>query len=112
MLRGILRRKDIPVEVKEMRELADLILKRIEKKLTELKAMEKRIDDKVELLKTLLEKAEGLRDKETRSYEVITLYKKGLSVREIAESLHIPSGEVELILRVCKDYQEGKNFPS
>lgn len=111
MLKSFLGR-GVSSEQRELREIGELLLKRIDKKISELKAIEKTVDDKIETLKTLLEKAEGLYQRDIRKEEIVSLYRKGLKIDDIASSLQMPSGEVELVLRLCKIYPPGKNFLS
>jgi DNA-binding NarL/FixJ family response regulator len=111
MLKELFFKKE-PLIEKEIKEIGALVLKRIEKKIDELKAIEKRIDEKIDLLKALAEKAEEIHKKDIRHEEVINLYRRGLKIDDISNSLGIPSGEVDLILRMCKDFPQGKDFLS
>ncbi|MFN3740044.1 MAG: DUF6115 domain-containing protein [Thermodesulfovibrionales bacterium] len=112
MFKSFLSRNVPSSEQREIREIGELVLKRIDRKISDLKAIEKTIDEKIENLKTLLEKAEELYQRDIRKEEIVSLYTKGLKIDDIASSLQIPSGEVELILRLCKIYPQGKNFLS
>lgn len=112
MFKSFLSKSVLSSEQRELREIGELVLKRIDRKISELKAIEKAIDEKIEILKAFLEKAEELSQRDIRKEEIVSLYRKGLKIDDIASSLQIPSGEVELILRLCKIYPEGKNFLS
>ncbi len=111
MLKALFERKDESIQ-RELKEIASLMLKRIDRKIDELKGIEKRIDEKLELLRTYIEKAEEIQARQIKKEEVISLHKRGLSVEDIASSLNMPSGEIDLILRLCKDYPQGKIFLS
>lgn len=111
MIKGILkRRKDLlrgkellTVELAEAREIADIILKKIEKKIEVLEAIESSVDEKILTLQRLIDRIEILKDSSLpvdREREVMKLHRRGLKIDEIAEILDIPSGEVELILNL------------
>lgn len=98
------REKDlIALEITEMHEIAERLLKKLESRILIIESAEKRIDEKIERLEQLIEKAEHLHaasgDPSTdRNREIQALVKKGLSVDEIAKILNMPKGEIELIL--------------
>lgn len=111
MIKGILkRRKDLlkgkellTVELAEAREIADIILKKIERKIEVLEAIESSVDEKILTLQRLIDRIEILKDSSLpvdREREVMKLHRRGLKIDEIAEILDIPSGEVELILNL------------
>lgn len=111
MIKGILkRRKDLlrgkeflAVELAEAREIAEMILRKIEKKIEILEAIESSVDEKMLTLQRLVDRIEALKDNASlfdREREVIKLYKRGLKIDEIAEILDIPLGEVELMLNL------------
>jgi len=65
------------------------------------------LDKKIAMLGLLLQKAEPLSasvnvlgDTPNRRHEIVALQKKGLGVKEIAEVLDMPQGEVDLILNL------------
>lgn len=115
MIKGIFkRRKDllrgrelVTVELAEAREIADIILKKIEKKIEVLKAIESSVDEKILTLQRLIDKIEILKTDAfipDREREVIKLHSRGLKNDEISEILDIPAGEVDLILSLqCID---------
>lgn len=93
----------ITLELIEAREIADMILKKIDKKIEILEAIESSVDEKILTLQRLIDRFEAIKDDSLpfdREKEVIKLYKKGLKIEEIAETLNIPLGEVELILNL------------
>lgn len=93
----------ITLELIEAREIADMILKKIDKKIEILEAIESSVDEKILTLQRLIDRFEAIKDDSLpfdREKEVIKLYKKGLKIEEIAETLNIPHGEVELILNL------------
>jgi len=110
MLKELFFKKDS--SEKEIKEIGAIVLKRIDKRIDELKAFEKRIDEKIGLLKALIEKVEEIQKREIRHEEILNLYRRGLKIEDIADSLGIPSGEVDLILRMYKDFPQGKDFLS
>ncbi|MFN3479330.1 MAG: hypothetical protein ACK415_02995 [Thermodesulfovibrionales bacterium] len=115
MIKGIFkRRKDllrgrelVTVELAEAREIADIILKKIEKKIEALKAIESSVDEKILTLQRLIDKIEILKTDalpNDREREVIKLRSRGFKNDEISEILDIPAGEVDLILNLqCID---------
>ncbi|MCX7792860.1 MAG: cytochrome P450 [Thermodesulfovibrionales bacterium] len=112
MLKRFLKIGDRTSESRELREIGELVIKRIDRKISELKTIEKKVEQKIDALKVLIQKAEELHQRDIRKEEIISLYRKGLKIDDIASSLKIPSGEVELVLRLCKNYPQGKNFLS
>lgn len=114
MIKGIFkRRKDllkgrelVTVELAEAREIADIILKKIEKKIEILEAIESSVDEKILTLQRLIDKIEILKTDALppdREREVIKLHSRGLKNNEISEILDIPAGEVDLILNLRID---------
>ncbi|MFN3396513.1 MAG: DUF6115 domain-containing protein [Thermodesulfovibrionales bacterium] len=111
MIKGIFkRRKDllkgrelVTIELAEAREIADIILRKIEKKIEVLKAIESSVDEKILTLQRLIDKIEILKTDappNDREREVIKLHSRGLKNDEISEILDIPAGEVDLILNL------------
>lgn len=111
MIKGILKRHKelfrgrelVTVELAEAREIADIILKKIEKKVEVLEAIESSVDEKILTLQRLIDRLEALKGDTfpvNREKEVVKLNEKGLKIDEIAEILDMPRGEVELILNL------------
>jgi len=107
ILRGLKRLKKgkelVTVELSEAKEIADLIIKKIEKKIEVLEAIESSVDEKILTLQRLIDRIEILKEDAIpvdRERQVINLYKRGMSIEEISETLGIPAGEVELILNL------------
>lgn len=92
-------------EVSEIAEIAERLYGRLDEKLRSLKAVETRVDGKIEMLEKLLLRVEALNlpsdyGVDPRYREIGALSKKGLKIDEIAGILDVPRGEVELILSV------------
>lgn len=102
--KDILKGKElVAIELDEAREIADMIIKKIEKKIEVLEAIESSVDEKILTLQRLIDRVEILKDDALsvdREGEVIKLYRRGLGIEEISEILDIPSGEVDLILNL------------
>jgi len=95
------------LELAEIKEISDKLFERIEKKIEVLKALEASVDEKIVSLKKLgLEGTalETLTAGTDQRPAVISLKKKGISSQEIAATLGMPIGEVELILNLDKDH--------
>jgi DNA-binding NarL/FixJ family response regulator len=96
------KEKDLlSLEIAEVKEIADLIFKRLNRKIGVLEAIEQSVDEKIRLLETLIRKAESLKTEmptSDRHNEIVSLGRKGMQGREIAAALDIPVGEVELVL--------------
>lgn len=93
----------LAMELAEVNEVANLIFKRLERKIEILEAIEASVDSKIALLEKLLHQAEALKlptDKINRSHEILSLRDKGLKIDEIASVLDMPLGEVDLILNL------------
>ncbi len=94
----------LALELSEIKDIADILFGRIEKKIEELKNIEVLVDEKIKFLKDLIKRAESLTsssESSTHFREVITLSEKGLKIAEIARTLDMPAGEVELILNLA-----------
>lgn len=102
--KNLLKGKElVTIELAEAREIADLIVKKIERKIEVLEAIESSVDEKILTLQRLIDRLEILKDSAIsidREKEVVRLLEKGLRINEIAETLDLPVGEVELILRL------------
>lgn len=112
MLKKIINKQAVPpktcekdliaLEIAEMHQLAERLLKKLESRITVIESAEKRIDKKLERLELLIEKAEHLHvsgsPSAARNREIQALVQKGLKVDEIAKILDMPRGEIELIL--------------
>ena len=91
-------------ELSEIKDIADILFGRIEKKIEELKNIEVIVDEKIKILEDLIKRAESLTSSSESSVhfrEVIILNEKGLKIDEIARILDMPAGEVELILNLA-----------
>lgn len=91
----------LTLELAEVREISDLIFKKLEAKIKVLEAMESTVDKKMASLERLIHRAEALNAPGTgmnRQQEVLALRERGLRNDEIAEVLGMQAGEVELIL--------------
>lgn len=93
----------LSLELAEIREISDVIFRRLEKKIEVLEAIEASVDEKVALLEKLINRVEAIKfpsDISNREFEIIQLSAKGLKIDEIARILDIPAGEVDLILNL------------
>jgi DNA-binding NarL/FixJ family response regulator len=95
----------LQLEISEIEELSALLMSRIDERIKKLKELEQRIDSKLSALESLLLRAESLEKElseplDNRYSEVITLASKGVKIKEIAQLLDLPEGEVELILNM------------
>ncbi len=91
----------LALELEEVREISDLLIARIEKKMQTLEAMDVSLDKKIATLERLLHRAEAFRaphDVQSRPREIAALRQKGFGATEIADILGMPQGEVTLIL--------------
>ena len=100
-------RENLTLEVSEAAEIAEKIFRRLDRKMKELAAIEKRVDEKREALERMLVRAENLKpsaglDLDPKYREVRNLARKGLKIDDIAGILDIPRGEIELILTIDK----------
>jgi hypothetical protein len=90
----------LTLELSEVKEIADLIFKRLEEKINVLEAMEASIDKKTERLEKLIQRVETIKAPAVgieRQHEIIALEQRGMKICEIADILDMPAGEVELI---------------
>lgn len=93
----------LDLHLSEVREIADMLVTRIEDKIETLRRLEARVDEKTSRLEALLTRSEAKRvplADRSRLSEIVTLHHRGLKIDEIATILDIPSGEVELILNL------------
>ncbi len=90
-------------QLSEAREIADMLVSRIEQKLETLRSLESSIDEKICRFEMLLKRSEEKRiplGDDSRLNEIVTLYNRGLKIDEIAAILDMPAGEVELVLNL------------
>ena len=93
----------LTLELAEVKDIADLIFKRLNRKIEVLEAIEASVDEKLKALEKLIQKAESCKtslSKLDRHSEILSLGRRGMKSREIADNLDIPVGEVELILNL------------
>lgn len=91
----------LDLELAEVREISEMMFKKLERKIQALEALEATADKKIEALERLLQRADTTRSPDSamnRQQEIVALRQKGLGHQEIAEVLDMPLGEVELIL--------------
>lgn len=89
----------LKLEVLELKEIADIIFKRLEEKIEVLKALEASANEKIAVLERLIQEAKSIKSTD-RQEEVISLAESGIKASEIADMLGMPVGEVELILNL------------
>jgi hypothetical protein len=100
----------LSLEVAEIRDISDIIFRRIENKIRTLNEIEASVDRKITSLEQLLQRAEHINQSSskvpsrvptggmTRQQEVVALKQRGFKAGEIAGTLHMPVGEVQMIL--------------
>lgn len=102
--RDLLKGKElVTLELAEAREIAEMIVRKIERKIEVLEAIESSVDEKIMTLQRLVDRIEMLKDSALpvdREREVLKLNERGLKIDEIADILDMPRGEVELILNL------------
>ena len=85
----------------EIRQISDIVIRKLEKKIELLQAMESSIDKKIAAFETLVQQAQTIKaggDAKNRPHEIMTLAGKGMNTADIAAALAMPVGEVQLIL--------------
>ncbi|HET6514393.1 MAG TPA: hypothetical protein VFG09_04475 [Thermodesulfovibrionales bacterium] len=112
MLKKVLKAKEkerhkeenlLSLELAEVKDVADLIFRRLEKKIEVLEAIESSVDEKIAILEKLLQQAESVKtpsDSMNRKHEIIALKRRGLKIDEIASILDMPVGEVQLVVNL------------
>jgi len=91
----------LALEVAEIKEISDLIFRRIEKKIVALNDIEAEVDKKIATLEQLMKKADQVKTPAAamnRHQQVVVMRQRGCKLGEIARTLQMPVGEVELIL--------------
>jgi uncharacterized protein len=87
----------------ELRQISDIVIKKLEKKIELLQAMESTIDKKIAAFEGLIQQAESIKtkgDAGNRPHEIMALHGKGMKAEDIAAVLVMPVGEVQLILEL------------
>jgi SOS response regulatory protein OraA/RecX len=117
-------RRDLTLELTEIKKIADKLVSRIDIKIKELKTVEAQVDQKMAILDGLITKLKNmplpegaaesfekrghaefrsLAQAEKGSHaEIRSLAEKGFNSEQIARILDLPSGEVELILNLVQ----------
>ncbi len=93
----------LSLELSEVKDIADIIFKRLNRKIEILEAIENSVDEKIKVLEKLIQKAEAAQSSLSKldcHGEIVLMGRKGMSSREIAETLDVPVGEVDLILNL------------
>ena len=91
----------------EIRQISEIVIRKLETKIETLKAMESSIDKKIAAFESLIQQAEAIKtsgDVRNRPHEIMTLYGKGMKADDIAAVLVMPVGEVQLILELQTAY--------
>jgi hypothetical protein len=99
----------LSLEVAEIKEISEIIFRRIDNKIGVLGEIEASVDKKIASLEQLLRRAEHVEapprtsvkpptNSVTRQQEIVAMRQRGLKIGEIAGTLHMPVGEVELVL--------------
>lgn len=103
----------LSLELAEVKEISDLIFKRLEKKIEVLEAIEASVDEKIARLERLIHRAEAIRPVSgglNREHEIMALKQRGLKIDEIADIIDMPVGEIELVLNLNPEISEGKSY--
>lgn len=94
----------ITFQLAEAKEIADLLIERLEEKINTLKELELSVDKKIAIIERLLQRADSIKipslARTDRYEEILYLKNKGFKIEEIAKLLDIPAGEVELFLNL------------
>jgi hypothetical protein len=93
----------LTLELAEVKEIADVLFKRLDSRIEAVKTVEASLDAKIRMLQALVSRAETLETKHPerdRLSEISTLGREGLGAEEIADRLELPIGEVELVLNL------------
>ncbi len=94
-------------QLAEAQEIADLLIERIEQKISTLKDLESAIDKKILIIERLLQRADSIKipslTRTDKYDEILYLKNKGMKIEEISKLLDIPAGEVELFLNLKKN---------
>ena len=88
---------------KDFDKTADKMIKKLEKKIEILEAIESSVDKKLAAFERLIHMAESIKtpgNNKSPRYEIMALNRRGLEAEEIAGILDIPRGEIELILNL------------
>lgn len=104
----------LSLELSEVKDIADIIFKRLNRKIEILEAIENSVDEKIKILENLIQKANEAQSslsKLDRHGEIILMGRRGMSAHEIAETLDLPVGEVDLILSLKGIKKSESNFP-
>lgn len=103
----------LSLELAEVKDISDLIFKRLEKKIEVLEAIEASVDEKIARLERLIHRAEAIRPVPgglNREHEIMALKQRGLKIDEIADIIDMPVGEIELVLNLNPEMPEGKSY--
>lgn len=93
----------LSLELAEIRDISEILFQRIQKKVQLLQALESTVDKKIIVLEQLVNRAEALRLPGAgvpRQHEIFRLAQRGMKSHDIADTLDMPVGEVELILEL------------
>lgn len=103
----------LSLELAEVKDISDLIFKRLEKKIEVLEAIEASVDEKIARLERLIHRAEAIKPVAgglNREHEIMALKHRGLKIDEIADIIDMPVGEIELVLNLNPEMPEGKSY--
>lgn len=101
---------NLTLELSEINDIAEKLVKRIDNKIKMLKTAEAQADQKIAILDGLITKlknissSDGVGEGAEKGHpaEVRSLADKGFNAEQIARILDLPSGEVELILNLAR----------
>jgi superfamily I DNA/RNA helicase len=100
--------RDLILELAEINEITEKLVRRIENKIKDLKTIETQADQKIAILDGLISRIKNMNpslewtaaNEVGHQGEVRALSHKGFNPEQIARILDLPSGEVELILNM------------
>lgn len=91
----------LTLELAEIREISEILFTRLDRKIKTLESLEASIDRKVLHLERLMQAGNSLGDAAAdlgKQHQIASLSARGMRSTDIAEVLHLPVGEVELVL--------------
>jgi hypothetical protein len=94
----------LTLELAEIKEISNVLFKRLEKKIRDIEVLEASLDRKIATIERLMQQPEPIPAPAgggmNRRNEIIALQQKGLGNFDIAQVLDMPQGEVDLILEL------------
>lgn len=91
--------------VLDLKEIAESIFEKIDRKIQELKEIEQRLDEKIRKIEMLISsenQAKISKNAFDKRNEIVKMFNSGMDPKNISKILGISSGEVELIINLYK----------